>query len=80
MEENKEIKEIENLLEADISQESSGSLDISTSDTVSSVTLEHYQYVETSLNNLTIIGIMILLGIGLIFGGLACKSLFYFFR
>lgn len=42
--------------------------------------LEHYESVETHLDNLTTIAICILLGVGLLFGAFAVKSFFDFLR
>ena len=41
---------------------------------------EHYEAVETHLDNLTTIGVAIIIGIGLLFGSLAIKSFFDFLR
>ena len=42
--------------------------------------IEHYEKIENSLDNMTALSLMICLGIGILVGGLACKSFFDFMR
>lgn len=44
------------------------------------ILVEHFEHIESQLDKLTAIGIVLIVALGLIFGGFACKSFFEHMR